>query len=174
MTKNAPAPKNLKFKEIFEEFFEYKKRLKVIYVASCDSGCTPNSAPKMLVDVLEPNGLYFLDYKYTQTYANILKNQKLSVAFMDDDTFTGYRLTGEALILSAGDEFEKVKHSWEKRLISYEADRILKRLTGYYSTKEGENVLPRNFVIVKLVATEGSTVKPDRVLRAVYGGDIPS
>ena len=161
-------PTQIDFKKIFAEFLENKKQLKVISVASCDSSCHPNSAPKMLIDIAEPNRVYFLDYRFTKTYSNIQKNSIVSVSFMDDDSFTGYRLTGSCEILSSGKEYEVAKKSWEKKLISYEADRIVKRVTGRYSTREAENVLPKDFVVVKILAEEASTVKPDRVLRAVH------
>ncbi len=160
------------FKTIFDAFIESKDRLKVISVASCDKQGRPNSAPKMLVDVEPPNQLYFLDFKHTRSYANIQENPELSVSFMDDAAFTGYRLNGPAKILASGPEFEEVKERWEKRLISYEADRIIQRVRGLYSTKESENSLPKNFVIVKISAAEGSVVKPDRVFRAFVQSDV--
>lgn len=158
----------MNFKQIFENFLEHQKDLKVISVASCDSQGKPNSAAKMLVDVVLPNLIYFLDYRYTQTYTNVQSNPQLSISFMDDAAFTGFRLTGDAEILEEGEEFEKIQKSWEKRLITYEADRILKRLMGHYSTKESENTLPKNFVLTRLAAKEAAVIKPDRVLRAKH------
>ena len=156
------------FKKAFDAFLKHKKKLKVISIASCDEKGRPNSAPKMLVDVVEPNVVYFLDYKFTQTYSNMQVNPRLSISFMDDDAFTGYRLTGSSELLESGKEYEAAGKSWGKRLISYEADRIIKRVTGCYSTKEAENTLPKNFVMVKLTAAEASIVKSDRVLRAQH------
>ncbi len=154
------------FKKIFRRFIEHKKNLKVISVASCSETCRPNSAPKMLVDIVEPNQVFFLDYKFTQTYSNSLKNPQLSLSFMDDDVFEGYRLTGTCEVLESGKEYEAAKKSWEKRLISYEADRIIKRVRGDYSAREDESTLPKDFVVMKVTAEEASIVKPDRVLRA--------
>ena len=154
------------FKTTFQTFYTHQKDLKVISVASCDEKCKPNSASKMLISVVSPNHVYFLDYRFTQSYANIQKNNQLSISFMDDDDFTGYRLTGVAEVIKSGKEFESVKASWEKRLIHYEADRILKRITGKFSTREAENSMPKDFVIVKLTAKEASVIKPDRVFRA--------
>ncbi|MBI2167834.1 MAG: pyridoxamine 5'-phosphate oxidase family protein [Candidatus Omnitrophica bacterium] len=156
------------FKDIFTQFLDHEERLKVISVASCDRRLTPNSAPKMLVDMVKPNRVFFLDYKFTRTYSNLCENPKISISFMDDDTFTGCRLTGTAEALESGRDYERAKKSWEKRLISYEADRILKRITGQYSTREAENTLPKDFVIVKFMGEEASMVKPDRVLRAQH------
>ena len=154
------------FETIFSAFLESRNQLKVISVATCDQKGKPNSAPKMLVDIESPDKLYFLEYKHTHSYSNLLENPELSVSFMNDAAFTGYRLNGTAQILAFGPEFEEAKKRWERRLISYEADRIINRVRGLYSTKESENNLPRDFVIVKLTATEGSVVKPDRVFRA--------
>lgn len=157
------------FEETFENFMKHKKELKVISVASCDTSGKPNSAAKMLVDITKPNKVFFLDYRFTQTFKNITANPKLSVSFLDDDSFTGYRLTGTAEILYSDVDFEMAKKSWEKRLIGYEADRIVKRLKGQYSTKEAEMSLPKDFVIVEFLADEAAVIKPDRVLRMTHG-----
>ena len=161
-----------KFKETFESFMSHRKSLKTISVASATEVGKPNSAVKMLIDIVSPNLLYLLDYKFTQTYANVVKNPHLSVSFMDDDSFTGYRLTGVASVMHDGREFDEVKKAWEKKLIAYEADRIIKRIQGGYSAHEAENSLPKDFVIVKFVAQEASVIKPDRVFRAIHGEDI--
>ena len=87
---------------------------------------------------------------------------------MDDAAFTGYRLTGTTEVLKTGPEFEDIKKSWDRRLISYEADRIVRRLKGLYSTTESESSLPEDFVIVKLIAREAAVIKPDRVFRATH------
>ena len=157
----------MNFQEIFNSFLEHEKELKVVSVASCDKSSKPNSAHKMLVDVHEPNVILFLDYNHTQTYGNMQANPQLSVSFMDDAGFAGYRLTGTAEVLKSGSkEFEEARKSWNKKLISYEADRIIRRVQGQYSTRNAENKLPPDFVIVKFIAKEASTIMPDRVLRA--------
>lgn len=154
------------FPEIFQSFLAHKKDLKVISVASCDLKGKPNGAAKMLIDIVEPHRIYFMDYRYTQTFANLKANSQVSVSFMDDASFTGYRLNGGAQILESGKEYEEVKQSWDKRVIAYEADRIVRRMTGRYSTKESENKLPKDFVIVKMTVCEGAVIKPDRVFKA--------
>ena len=154
------------FNQIFKRFVESSKDLKTVSVASCDGRKVPNSASKMLVEIAPPNCVYFLDYRITQTYLNVRENPQVSVSFMDDARFVGYRLTGACEVLEAGQEFDEIRRKWDRRLISYEADRILKRVTGEYSAREAENVLPRDFVIMKLTAAEAAMIRPDRVLRA--------
>ncbi|HTL47394.1 MAG TPA: pyridoxamine 5'-phosphate oxidase family protein [Verrucomicrobiae bacterium] len=156
---------DLDFNQIFKRFVEHTKDLKTLSVATCDAGKVPNSASKMLVDIAQPNHVYFLDYRITQTYRNLTENPKVSVSFMDDAHFIGYRLTGGCDILEKGEEFDAVRQKWERRLISYEADRILKRVMGEYSARDAENVMPKDFVIMKITATEAAIIRPDRVLR---------
>lgn len=158
----------MNFKQIFENFLDHQKDLKVISVASCDLHCKPNSAAKLLVDVELPNHVYYLDYNHTQTYSNIQANPQISISFMDDAAFTGFRMTGTAQVLTSGKEYDEACKSWEKRLIAYEADRIVRRLMGHYSTKESENTLPKDFVIIQFTALEAAVIKPDRVLRAKH------
>lgn len=154
------------FPEIFQSFLAHKKTLKVISIASSDLRGKPNCAAKMLMDIVEPSRIYFMDYRYTQTFANLTVNPQISVSFMDDASFTGYRLNGCAEILESGTEYDEVKQNWGKKVIAYEADRIVTRMTGRYSTKESENKLPKDFVIVRMIVGEGAVIKPDRVFKA--------
>ncbi|HXV28049.1 MAG TPA: pyridoxamine 5'-phosphate oxidase family protein [bacterium] len=157
----------MNFSEIFDEFIAHSKDLKVLHVASCDSRGKPNSAPKMLVDILHPNQVLYLDYKFTQTYANITKNNLISISFMDDRAFKGFRLTGRCEIVESGKEFDNARQRWERRLTAYEAERLIERSKGLFSERHAESALPKDFVIIKLVATEAAVVRPDRVLRAL-------
>ncbi|MCM8776406.1 MAG: pyridoxamine 5'-phosphate oxidase family protein [Candidatus Omnitrophica bacterium] len=156
----------MKFKEIFDCFLERKDSLKVVYVASCDRNWKPNSAAKMLVEMIPPNEILFLDYKFTRTYANLREIPKLSLSFMDDVEFRGYRLTGVCTVMDSGEEFKYAQKIWERKLITYEADRIIQRVKGFHSTREGENSLPEDFVIVRFTATEAAVIKPDRIFKA--------
>jgi len=153
------------FLEIFNEFLRRQAALKVVYIASCREN-VPNCAPKMLASVEAPNQLYFLDYRFTVTFQNISANPKASVSIMDDTHFVGYRLTGDCRYLDAGSEFESIKKIWQKRVASYLADRMIKRLRGEYSAKIAEESLPEDYLIARFEAREASVVKPDRILRA--------
>jgi hypothetical protein len=86
---------------------------------------------------------------------------------MDDRAFKGFRLTGRCHVIQTGEEFENAKKRWERRLITYEAERLIERSKGFYSERIAESALPKNFVIIKLVGEEAAVVKPDRVLRAL-------
>ena len=158
----------MNFQEIFEIFMERKNNLKVVHAATCGADGKPNSAPKLLVEITAPNQVYFRDNKLTQSFSNLQTNPAISLSVMDDTNFTGYRLTGTCEILESGPELEWAREIWEKRLISYEAERMIKRVTGGYSTKESESSLPQDFVLIKVTASEAAVVKPGRIVRAVH------
>lgn len=162
----------MNFQQIFQVFIDNKNHLKIVSIASCDTSGKPNSVSKMIVDIQAPNKVFYLDYKYTHTYANVIENPRLSLSFMDDANFTGYRLNGRGKILHSGTDFQNARKVWEKRLIRYEADRMVKRITGQHSSREAENALPDDFVIVRFEAEEGAVIKPDRILRAAHGMEV--
>lgn len=153
------------FAEVFAHFSALKGHLKVIHVASASPDSVPNSAPKMLIETTEPNIVYYLDYKQTQTHKNLMQNKKLSISIMDEPKFVGYRLNGSGEMLEDQEEINRITTIWENRLIKYEAERMVERIKGNYSTREAENLLPKEFEIIKFKATEGAFVKPDRILR---------
>lgn len=156
----------MKFQDIFQEFWEQRDQSKVVFVASCGKNGKPNCAPKMLVDVMKPNKIFFIDYKFTKTFSNLSRNQWVSMSFMNDKLFKGYRLTGRCRIIRSGRDFEKAKKEWGRKLISYEAARMVERIKGGFSSRQAENLLPPDFVLIKFAADEASVIRPDRVLRA--------
>ena len=157
----------MKFKEIFERFLEHQAHLKVIFVASADKNGQPNCAPKMLIEVVRPNKIFYLDYKSLRTHENILQNPRASLSIMHDRTFVGFRLNGFCQIVKSGAELKWAKEKWSRRVVAYEASRMVDRMKGIPSSREAEFALPKDFVLVKFIAEEGSMVKPDRVLRAI-------
>ncbi len=157
----------MQFKDIFSKFLQHQHHLKVIFVGSADKTGKPNCAPKMLIDVVKPNKVFYLDYKSLRTYSNILQNQRLSVSFMDDRSFMGFRLNGTCRLVQSGPEFKAAEEKWHQRVAAHEAARMVERLKGNFSTREAEATLPDNFVVVRFTAEEGAIVKPGRVFRAL-------
>lgn len=157
----------MQFKDIFVKFLQHQRHLKVIFVGSADKHGEPNCAPKMLIDVAKPNKIFYLDYKSLKTYQNVLQNQRISVSFMDDRAFTGFRLNGSGKVIESGPEFKSAEEKWYQRVAAHEAARMVDRLKGNFSTREAEATLPDNFVVVRFIAEEGAIVKPGRVFRAL-------
>ncbi len=141
----------MEFPEIFQQFLERKNLLKVIFVASCDDFGRPNCVPKMLVDIVKPNKVFYVDFKLSRTFANIQQNWKSSLSFMDDKNFIGFRLNGFSQVIDSGREYQIIKEKWTQRVISHEAERLIDRLKGIVSTRESEFTLPNDFVIIQFI-----------------------
>lgn len=169
---NQPVS-SVEFPQIFRHFLDTKELLKVITVASCDAHGNPNSAPKLLIDVIAPNRIYYLDYPYNRTYCNLQQNNRLSLSFMDERAFQGYRLSGVSKPLTDPAELAKARSVWGKRADRYVVDRIVERIKGHASAREAEGHLPQDYVIMEFLAKEAAVVKPDRAVLAKYQLDHP-
>src|SRR3989338_4049286 len=141
-------------KKIFRQFLEYRAQLKTIYVASSDEEGKPNCAPRMLIDIVKPNYVYYIDFKSSQTYANLQQNGWASLAFMDEGSFAGFKLNGFSQVIHSGQEFELVEKKLTKIIDSYQVERMIERIKGILSNQPREIVLPRDYVIVKFIAEE--------------------
>lgn len=157
------------FREIFRQFLEHRQRLKAVFVASSDAAARPNCTPKLLVDIIKPNKVFYIDIKSSQSYRNVQQNWQTSLSFMDEKTFTGFKLIGRAQVLDAGGpEFISVKEEWYKRATAYEAERMVERIKGVFSGYVREITIPEDFVIMKFFAESASIAKPGRILAAMH------
>ncbi len=138
-----------------------------MFVASVDERGRPNCAPKMIVDIVKPNKVFYVDVKFSRTFANLDQNWETSVSFMDDKHFTGFRLNGYSQVIDSGKEYEIIKEKWGQKIAACETDRMIDRMKGIFSTRESEIMLPEDVAITKFIAEEAAIVKPDRVLKAM-------
>ena len=139
---------------IFQEFLEYRPELKTIYVGSSDENGEPNCAPRMLIDILKPNLVFFIDFKSSKTYTNLQKNNRMSLAFMDTKTFVAFKLNGFSQLMYSGLEIELAEKKLAQIINSYHAERIIERIKGIFSDQPRELELPDDYVIIKFVAEE--------------------
>ena len=102
----------MEFSEIFQQFLDRRNSLKIIFVASSGDFGRPNCAPKMLVDIVKPNKVYYVDFRFSSTFANIHRNWQSSLSFMDDEHFTGFRLNGFSQIIDSGRDYQLIRERW--------------------------------------------------------------
>lgn len=155
------------FREIFQKFYEQRETLKVVFVGTSDENGRPNCSPKLVIDIAKSGKVYYIDFKTSQSYENVLQNWQSSVAFMNDRSFEGFRLSGFSQILEGGRDFEIVRERWAAKAVAYQAERMIERIKGIFSSRPAEIDMPEDFVIVKFTAEEASIVKPDRVFTAM-------
>jgi uncharacterized pyridoxamine 5'-phosphate oxidase family protein len=132
---------------------ELLKDKEFISVATCDSRCQPNAAPKFILK-LTGSHIYLVDYTIGKTWENLTVNPLASLSFMDTDKLIGYQLNGPVEIIERGPEYEKLQEEFLQKEISLSTKRIIE---GIYRGKKHETFevsIPERFVIFKMKIAE--------------------
>ncbi|MDP3920676.1 MAG: diguanylate cyclase [Candidatus Omnitrophota bacterium] len=144
----------MNIKEKLGPFIARRGQLKVIYVATCNENGHPNCAPRLIIDIEEPNKIFYIDFKRSQSHENICQTKRASLAFMDEKRLMSFKIDGLCETVSSGTVFDRVKARWTKMVNAYHAERIIERLRGVISGRVGEIVLSDDYVIVQFNARE--------------------
>ena len=91
-----------------EEMKKVVERQRLGFVATVCADGTPNVSPKGTISVLDDDHLMFADIRSPGTVANLRKNPSIEVNVVDQLVRKGYRFKGQASVLEAGAEFERV------------------------------------------------------------------
>lgn len=162
-------------KQIFQEFIDHRRQLQVVYVATSDENGQPNCAPAIVIDIVKPNKVYYVDFKSSRTYANLAMNKQTSLAFLEEKSFLGLKLNGWSEVLEKGSEYKRLKNKLLSKINTYDAEQCIERVKGVVSHLPAEMTLPTDYVIIKFVANEskaavgksvGSTVSTIAALQA--------
>jgi predicted pyridoxine 5'-phosphate oxidase superfamily flavin-nucleotide-binding protein len=76
------------------------------FIGTVNSDGTPNVAPKRSTRVLTDESLIFTEATGGNTFANIKRGSKVSVAVVNREIVDGYRFNGEAKLLDSGELFD--------------------------------------------------------------------
>lgn len=144
----------MKLKERIKPFLDRRGQLKVIYVATCSAKGEPNCAPRLIVDIMEPDQIFYVDFKTSQSHVNICRSKRASLAFMDERRLMSFKINGSCETLPLGKELEIVKAKWTKIVNRYHAERIIERITGVFSGRAREIFPTSDAVYVKFFAKE--------------------
>ncbi len=80
---------------------------KLGYVATINPDNTPNLSPKGTIIAWE-DGLAFADIKSPQTISNLKENPNVEINVVDPLTRRGFRFKGTAILLSKGEQYQKI------------------------------------------------------------------
>ena len=76
------------------------------FIGTVNADGTPNVAPKRSTRVLSDDSLIFTEATGGNTYANIKRGSKVSVAVVNREIVDGYRFMGDATLLDSGELFD--------------------------------------------------------------------
>ena len=77
------------------------------FIGTVNADGTPNVAPKRSTRVLSDDSLIFTEGTGGNTYANIKRGSKVSVAVVNRDIVDGYRFLGEASLQDSGELYDQ-------------------------------------------------------------------
>ena len=100
------------------------ERQRLGFVATVCPDGTPSLSPKGTVSVLDDDHLVFADIRSPGTVANLRLNPGVEVNVVDPFTRKGYRFKGQATIVEAGAEFERLVAFFASRALSDAPRRI--------------------------------------------------
>lgn len=141
---------------LFKKAIDFLKQREYINVGTCDFQGRPNVAPKLLLKI-QDNVIYLIDYiigKTYRTYSNLKLNPRVSLAFLDIDTLTGYQINGPAEIIEEGQLYTTLLKELSTKKIELSVNRIIEGVSKEKKHRAFEVALPEKVVIFKIQATE--------------------
>ena len=123
-------------------------RQRLGFVATVCPDGTPNVSPKGTLSVLDDDHLFFADLRSPRTIANLRANSSVEVNVVDPFVRKGYRFKGQANILDAGAEFD--------------------RLVAFFESQRGLSDAPRRIRAIVIIRVE----KASAVISPGYDDDI--
>lgn len=138
---------------LFKKAVDFLRKREFISVGTCDFEGNPNVAPKLLLKI-EGQYIYLIDYIAGRTFTNLKVNPKVSLAFFDIDTLTGYQINGPVEIMENGPVHDKLL----KELFAKKVELSVKRIIEGVNKEKGhgafEMSLPEKVVIFEIQAKE--------------------
>jgi len=135
-----------------------------ISVATCDLDGRPNAAPKFLLKV-DGDFVYLVDYIIGRTFRNLSLNPRASLSFMDNNSLTGYQVSGKVILVESGKEYEDILKQMQQKQIDLSIKRVIEGVERGKGHKNFEMTIPEQFVIIKLKIEELVEMSPHGTLR---------
>ena len=148
---------------ILDKIKDLLKKRNFLSIATADKQCEPHAAPKFFFK-LEDGSIYLIDYAIAKTVDNLRINPRASMSFMDLDSLEGYRMSGPAVLVDEGPEYDKILQEFDKKLIRLSADRLIEGMKSGKSNEHFELEIPSKVIVIK--------VKLEEIVRISRQGEL--
>lgn len=115
--------------KIPESVADFLNTQSFVIVSSVDKNGFPHSSCKDIIKIKPCGKIYLVDVYHGVTAENIRRNPQVSISAVDEHKFIGYCLKGKAMLVPENISQEIIK-TWEKKITSRLASRLLKNLAG--------------------------------------------
>lgn len=123
-------------------------------IATIDETGTPHTACKGIVKVGPGDMIYLLDLYRARTFNNLKTNKNVSMTIVDDHSFKGYCLKGEAHITEKADLDPAIIKAWEERMSARITKRIVRNVQADKEHKHVHEVhLPKPEYLIAVRVT---------------------
>jgi hypothetical protein len=138
-------------KKLDSSIIQFFKRQGYVIVSTLDEDGTPHNSCKGIIDIKPDGEVLLLDLYRGRTYDNIKRHPKLSLTVVDEHTFRGYCLKGEARLIKESDIHDAHLKAWEEKITARISQRMLKNLKGQKGHKKHvEVMLPKPEYLIEI------------------------
>jgi len=152
---------------LLKKLLPFLSKGRFVSVATSSEERMPNVALKIIAKV-EKNVIYVVDHVIGTTYANLKRNPRVALGFVDEKSFTGYQLNGTATLMERGQEFEALAEEFQKIKTDFTVQRILYNVRSGGQVPPLELALPERFAIIKIRVIEVVEVAASGALRSQF------
>lgn len=130
-------------KRLPEDVIHFFQGQNFVIVSTIDPDGSAHSACKGIVDIKRTGTVYLLDLYHGKTFANIMRNPRITITAVDEHRFKGYCLKGKAVTVHKKELKAHIIKAWEDRITSRLTQRLLKNLREEKGhTRHPEVLLP--------------------------------
>ncbi len=127
-----------------EEVLSFFRKQSFVIVTTMDPDGSPHNSCKDIIRITRDGRLYLLDLYVRQTFDNLKRNPKMSVAQVDEHSFSGYCLKGSGTMARITRMNPQIMRLWQNKITSRITERIIKNIKGDRSAgAHPESLLPR-------------------------------
>lgn len=140
-------------KRLSEEIAAFFRRQGFVIVTTIDADGSPHNSCKGVLRLSRDGRLYLMDVYMQRTYANLLRNSRISVTAVDEHLFQGYCLKGTARIVPLDRLNRQLHKAWEQRLNSRITSRIIRNMRqeqGHPAHPESRLPAPQYLIVMEV------------------------
>lgn len=147
-----------------EKISKFLAKRSFISVGTCDFKGRPNAAPKFLLKI-DGDYIYIVDYTFGRTYENLKINPKVSLAFMDNDSLSGYQVNGSVEVIQSGKLYDGMMAERKEKEIALTTERVIEGVRKGKSHESFEVGISEKCVIFKVKISEIVEITPQGLLK---------
>ncbi|MDP8253245.1 MAG: pyridoxamine 5'-phosphate oxidase family protein [Candidatus Kaelpia aquatica] len=112
--------------ELSDKVINFFKKQSFVIVSTIDLDGRIHCSAKGIAGIHKNGHVFVVDLYHNKTYGNLNNDPRVSITQVDEHSFTGYTLTGQAKIVLKDDISDDYIKEWEKRVLKRMSDRLIK------------------------------------------------